>query len=206
MYPLDADNRIFALHRVQDMYADDVSERVHKATTSLWADVAKSLDSVKEDLADGREWEFHQQISPGLQEAIEAYTFERFLVAKQVVGLDETRVRFQGHLVTESDYVLGLMDMTGEMMRYAIAHLVDPTHGGVSEITTEICALMRKVVGTIQQLAAGGRATGPSWRELPKKLEVAHNSLSKVEAAMLSCVVRVAESGKTPTPSGMAVG
>jgi predicted translin family RNA/ssDNA-binding protein len=181
------------LHRIENIYADDISDCLNRATNRLWSEVDEKLASVEGDLIDGREWEFHQQISPGLQEAIEAYTFQRFLGTKRVATLDETRQRFERHLITESDYILGLMDMTGEMMRYAISHLVDVSSGGISQIASEICALMRHVIGSIKLLQARNSMTGPSWRELPKKLEVANASLSKVETAMLSRIIRVAE-------------
>lgn len=65
---------------------------------------------------------FHRQFTPGLQEYIEAVTFYHYL-------------RFHGRLVTPTelrdhygladrvrmdDYVLGVADFTGELMRFAI--------------------------------------------------------------------------------------
>ena len=64
----------------------------------------------------------HQrQISPGIQEYVEALSFQRYLETQTLITYHEAQSMIPGGiLLTEDDYLLGLFDLTGELMRYAI--------------------------------------------------------------------------------------
>ncbi|ANB11575.1 translin-associated factor TraX, putative [Sugiyamaella lignohabitans] len=88
---------------------------------------------VKEDLTGANQWRYQRNMSGCIQEFIEAVSFQQFILGNdnqqnQVISIDEVRNKLPEFvLVTEEDYILGLMDLTGELMRYAIAHLSDHT-------------------------------------------------------------------------------
>lgn len=74
---------------------------------------------------------YHRSISAGMQEYIEAYCFWYFLKNGQLCGKRYIQQQFhQTHLIsieiTLEDYVGGVSDMSGELMRRAISILSSP--------------------------------------------------------------------------------
>ena len=81
------------------------------------------------------DYQFLRAYSPGLQEWVEALSFYHFLTTNKIISYQETQdeLRFklpaneerEGELeatvtIPQSEYVLGLADLTGELMRNAI--------------------------------------------------------------------------------------
>lgn len=80
-------------------------------------------------------------------------------------------------LVTAEDYLGGLADLTGEMMRLAIG-MVGSSLGGQGTGIKEVGAFVRELKGHMDPLAGYSR-----W--LPKKLIVLDQSLGKIESGTL---------------------
>ena len=88
---------------------------------NLWSQVGKELGSENH-------YQFLRAYSPGLQEWVEALSFYHFLRHNKIISYQETQdqLRFNQTegvsfvTVPQSEYVLGLADLTGEMMRNAI--------------------------------------------------------------------------------------
>ena len=120
-------------------------------------------------------------------------------------------------LVTEEDYVMGLFDLTGEMMRFAVMALSSgnatpanpPTETGSTEETTpklpnlstsqaDIVVDLRAMRAEFEALSVPRRHN--MMRDLFKKVEVMQNSVEKVERAAYGILVRGSErpSGWTP--------
>lgn len=70
-------------------------------------------------------WQFARNVSPGLQEFLEAVSFLHYIEAKELISPEQLRERLAddaGHpvlTVPAEDYVLGISDLSGELMRYA---------------------------------------------------------------------------------------
>ena len=84
--------------------------------------------------------------------------------------------------IPPAEYILGISDLTGELMRLAINSV------GQGNLTTplEICKILRKIHDEF--ITFGNRQRG-----LPKKLEVLKNSLKKVENTCYTIHIRGSE-------------
>ena len=85
-------------------------------------------------------------------------------------------------LVTPLDYVLGIADLTGELMRLAINSI----GAGNLDLPFKLCCFIREIHDAF--VLIGNRS-----RELPRKLSVLRQSLHKVEAACYTLQVRGSE-------------
>lgn len=59
-----------------------------------------------------------------MQEFIEALSFQHYVQTQRLITIEEVRAVLPREiLVTEEDYLMGLFDLTGEMMRFAVTVL-----------------------------------------------------------------------------------
>jgi predicted translin family RNA/ssDNA-binding protein len=154
------------------------------------------------DLADkGQEeyWRHQRALSPGIQEYIEALSFSYYLEHGKLVDFDEVQrslsspngvpvsydlrvikkysllmMRYQYVILTVDDYLLGISDLTGECMRYAIA--AAPQRGGRVR-AKQVCSFVRSCGADIEALVP--RVNSP--RDLRRKQNVTAASLEKIE-------------------------
>lgn len=119
-------------------------------------------------------------------------------------------------LVTEEDYLLGIFDLTGEMMRVAITTLSagnaqpkasteHPTANAekapaLPQSQANIVVDLRTLRARLEELSVPRRHAGSMLRDMHKKVEVMQNSVEKVERAAYGILVRGSErpSGWTP--------
>jgi hypothetical protein len=115
------------------------------------------------------------------------------------------------------DYVLGIYDMTGELMRFAITAMAmsgalptptpnstsAATAGDVMDVdpTSTAASPQRTILTDLRQLRSAleslnTSATGPFGREADKKAFVMRQSVEKVERALYGLTVRGAERPK----------
>ena len=102
---------------------EEAERRLEELKETVWRKVAEELRS-EED------YQFIRAYSPGLQEWVEALSFYHFLRHQKILSHRETeeQLRFSAETespclrvtVPQSEYVLGLADLTGELMRNAI--------------------------------------------------------------------------------------
>ncbi|KAI9310835.1 Translin family-domain-containing protein [Dichotomocladium elegans] len=85
--------------------------------------------------------------------------------------------------VRPQDYVMGIADLTGELMRHAIATVTS----GQYEKAMEICKLLRTVSTDCEVLA------GSSLPLLSKKMSAMRSSVAKVERACYAFQIRGSE-------------
>lgn len=110
-----------------------------------------------------------------------------------------------GVVLSMEDYLLGIYDMTGELMKYAITAMatngalptISPAEDQVSEdapaTTRDILTDMRELRSALEALDAG---QGPFARDVEKKMDVMRASVEKVEKALYGLTVRGAERPK----------
>ncbi|KAJ4476691.1 Translin [Lentinula aciculospora] len=181
---------IFLLHR-RALEAQDAPARVKASKTGLTklGEVQRMYASMKDELDGDQFWRYQRQVSPGLQEYIEALSFAHFLENGNLVTYEQVQATLCGtdgvayFPLTISDYLLGVSDLTGELMRLAISGFGSP--GGRSR-ALETCTFVRNCKSDFE------RFTPYVW-ELHKKQVVTAQSLSKIEDAVYTAVLRTSE-------------
>ncbi|KXN83588.1 Translin-associated protein X [Leucoagaricus sp. SymC.cos] len=169
---------IFLLHRIA-LEDDETSySRAAKRGVSKLREVQDIYAGLTHELVGDRFWRFQRQVSPGLQEYIEALSFAHYLQ-------HGTLIPFEAYFpLTVSDYLLGLSDLTGELMRFAISGL--SSHKGGRAKATQVCAFVRACKADFEQYT-------PFVPDLRKKQAVTGQSLEKIEDAAYTIVVRSSE-------------
>ncbi|XP_041351318.1 translin-associated protein X-like isoform X2 [Gigantopelta aegis] len=181
---------IFLLHRVtgadtpQTVHSEAM-EKIKEIQEQKFLKIAKELEG--ED-----PYMFIRAYSPGLQEYIEAVSFYHFLKEGSLVGLNqvENDLMFNS---TESptvsqvyvppvEYMLGIADLTGELMRLTINSV------GAGDLETPF-----KVRDFMQIIHEAFQSYGNTAREINKKMFTLRQSLQKVENACYTIQVRGSE-------------
>ncbi|KIP11444.1 hypothetical protein PHLGIDRAFT_124847 [Phlebiopsis gigantea 11061_1 CR5-6] len=200
---------IFLLHR---MMTDDASD-THTSTAGLedrgdrarafkaasrakekLREIQSIFANIRKELEGDRFWRYQRQVSPGLQEYIEALSFTHYLETGELIsfgGVQSTLADEQGtpyFPLPLEDYVLGLSDLTGELMRYAISSIA--RRGGRNK-ANDVCAFVRNCRADFEVLT-------PYFKELRKKQNVTSQSLQKIEDAAYAIAVRSSEYDLSP--------
>ncbi|RKO84933.1 Translin [Blyttiomyces helicus] len=113
---------IFTLHRVNATNKEAVVQEAQKKQR----EIRSLFERAAKDLVGNDYFRYRRSISPGFEEYIEASSFLVF-VEKGVLAskreIEDTLVADDGTQIlriTDEDYLLGLADLTGEVMRYCI--------------------------------------------------------------------------------------
>ncbi|KAH9487108.1 Translin-associated protein X [Psilocybe cubensis] len=186
---------IFLLHRLVQNPADaneDQPTHYKKAAQQGYEKLREIQDlyaKLQPELEGDKYWRYQRQVSPGLQEYIEALSFAHYLDHGTLITFDEVQktlmtadgVKF--FPLTVSDYLLGLSDLTGELMRFAISGIANK---GGRQKASEVCAFVRRCKADFEGLT-------PYIRDLRKKQSVTTQSLEKIEDAAYAIFVRSSE-------------
>ncbi|KAF2857155.1 Translin [Piedraia hortae CBS 480.64] len=156
------------------------------------------LSSVAADLQGINAARYERQITWGLQEWMEAVAFETYLEEAKLLTFDDAVARLRSFAegsampLTYKDYLLGIYDTTGELMRFAITTMA--TGGQVPAVSGQPD---RNVVNDLRMLRAAleslNSGRGPFANEVDKKAQVMRTSVEKAEKALYGLVVRGAE-------------
>lgn len=116
---------------------------------------------------------------------MEALLFKHYLETRQLLTYDESCALLPAGIhLPISDYILGVYDYTGEVMRFGITMVA--LRGDEGEQILEDLRTIRE--------ALEGLEMGRNWdREADKKNDVMRQSLRKVEDAVYGMVVRGSE-------------
>lgn len=130
---------------------------------------------------------------------MEAVTFRHYLETQTLLTYEGAREAVPaGVHLTEDDYVLGVCDLVGEMMRFGVTRMategVLPRGKGGRDILRDL----REVRVGFEGLDLGSGVGGGSSlrREVGKKMEVMRSSVEKVENAVYGMIVRGRERPK----------
>ncbi|TCD70677.1 hypothetical protein EIP91_002401 [Steccherinum ochraceum] len=187
---------IFLLHRIMtdDAPSGEQDDRSRNARAAARGreklkEIQKLFAVVGEEVAGDRFWRYQRNVSPGLQEYIEALSFTHYLETGKLISYNEV----QQTLCSESgvsyfplpleDYLLGLSDLTGELMRYAISAISQ--RGGRIK-ASNVCTFVRNCKADFEVYT-------PHIRDLRKKQNVTAQSLEKIEDAAYTIAVRSSE-------------
>ncbi|CEL06602.1 hypothetical protein ASPCAL09774 [Aspergillus calidoustus] len=153
-----------------------------------------------------------RQLSGGIQEYIEALSFHHYLTHQTLITRDEVAAHLPAEIiVTEEDYAMGLFDLTGELMRFAVTSLsagAGDTQGhaeGEGEGGTQVnlprlppaqagvVRDLREIRASFEGITIPRRHNNNMFRDYGKKSEVMQNSVEKVERAAYGILVRGSE-------------
>jgi len=124
-----------------------------------------------------------------LQEYIEALSFAHYLEFRALISYEEVQKSLSDEdgvpyfPLPLEDYLLGLSDLTGELMRYAISSI--SRRGGRSK-AKQVCVFVRGCKADFEGMT-------PYFRELRKKQVVTAQSLEKIEDVAYEIAVRSSE-------------
>ncbi|KAK5853765.1 hypothetical protein PBY51_014893 [Eleginops maclovinus] len=200
---IESKRTIFLLHRVTSVpNAEDI---LNEAELKLDA-VRQKIGQIAEELRGEDIFQFHRAFTAGIQEYVEAASFLHYIRHRSLISLEEINARLVfmktekedsegpadalqpgGQVLTfqvsPSDYLLGVADLTGELMRMCISSV------GNGDIDTpfQLSQFLRQIHDGFSYIGN----TGPY--EVSKKLHVLRQSLGKVEDACYALRVRGSE-------------
>src|SRR5271156_5879564 len=112
---------VLADHDRVRMLKSDIPPKIATETQERAATMNKQFFSIAPDLAGINAWRYQRQVSGGIQEYMEAISFEQYLRHQSLITIEEARKSLpEGIDLTGDDYVLGIFDLVGELMRFAI--------------------------------------------------------------------------------------
>lgn len=188
---------IFLLHRVAGMPGDstDRAGLLAEASARLSALLASKFRAMAKELQSASDaWQYARAFSPGLQEFVEATALLQYLQDASLLRLDslQRQLSFDDVCpvapplrvpVSVQDFLLGLADLTGELMRLSM-----------NCVAAGDLATPRQVHKFLQSVHAHFEAVSLRvGRDSMRKLEVMRASLVKVERACYTMRVRGAE-------------
>ncbi|KAI9799916.1 MAG: hypothetical protein M1833_003838 [Piccolia ochrophora] len=203
---------IFSLQRVRQS-DEGIPENVAKENRARARSIEDLFDSISPDLQGLNIWRYQRQVSNGVQEFIEAVSFQYYLEKEALISLREAadRMPHQVQLTTE-DYILGVSDLTGELMRFAITTMA--SRGSIStdppvktDASDRVGPIDRKpsILIDLQSMrtyyeSLDGASPSLLRSGFEKKLEVMGASVDKVEASAYNMMIRGCERPKGWVP------
>ncbi|CAL9111381.1 unnamed protein product [Musa textilis] len=181
---------IFQVHRMSKDNREDV---LAKAENDLAAVTDQYMSKLVKELDGTDFWKLRRAYTFAVQEYVEAATLCRFCKAGTLLNLAEINASLLS-LSDESleplqinvlDYLLGLADLTGELMRLAIGRISD----GEVEYAEKICRFVRDIYRELTLLVP----LMDDNFEMKKKMDTMLQSLVKIENACFSVHVRGSE-------------
>ncbi|KAL4749863.1 hypothetical protein BDW72DRAFT_124351 [Aspergillus terricola var. indicus] len=197
---------IFSLQRVRTANAP-IPSSILKDVQSRFAQINDLFLSAVPETQGLNNYRYLRNLSGGIQEFIEALSFKHYLETQTLI----TREQVTSHLppeilVTEDDYVMGLFDLTGELMRFAVTSLSAGSHTDDGENGDGLPRLPPAQAGVVRDLreirAEFEGVTIPRrhdyqiMRDWGKKAEIMCSSVEKVERAAYGILVRGSERPK----------
>jgi predicted translin family RNA/ssDNA-binding protein len=170
-----------------------------RGNAQYYQTVQTKLAKIAPDLQGINTYRYGRQISWGFQEYMEAITFQHYLETQKLIGHEDAQANVtsatpeQGILLTIDDYLLGIFDMVGEVMRFAITAMA--TSGELpGKDERNVLADLRELRASLESLEVGKG----TWfgNDVGKKMPVMQECVEKVEKALYGLTVRGAERPK----------
>ncbi|KAM7464427.1 hypothetical protein LguiA_032548 [Lonicera macranthoides] len=181
---------IFQVHRISKSNKEEV---LGKAEKDLAAVTDQYMARLVKELQGTDFWKLRRAYSPGVQEYVEAVTFCKFCKSGTLLNLDEINATLlplsdpslEPLQINLLDYLLGLADLTGELMRLAIGRVSD----GELEFAEKICRFVRDIYRQLTLLAPDM----DDKSDMRTKMDTMLQSVMKIENACFSVHVRGSE-------------
>ncbi|XP_074325463.1 uncharacterized protein LOC141663579 isoform X2 [Apium graveolens] len=181
---------IFQVHRISKHNKEEVLEKANK---DLAAVKDQYISRLVKELKGTDFWKLRRAYSPGIQEYVEAATFCNFCRTGSLLSLDEMNAELsplsdssvEPLKINVLDYLLGLADLTGELMRLAIGRVSD----GEVEFAQKICRFVQDIYRQMTLLAP----IMDENTDMKMKMDTMLQSVMKIENACYSVHVRGSE-------------
>ncbi|XP_063871348.1 translin-associated protein X-like [Scylla paramamosain] len=188
---------IFTLHRIPGV-TEEVKESLMSSAANELRDIEQTLmKHIAMELRDEDPHQFVYAYTSGIQEYIEALSFHYFLMTGTIISHNDAqkKVTFgngkEDHadvvplsvLLQPKEYILGIADLTGELMRFCIKCVST----GDFDKCYKICDILKTMHGGFLSLGY------IPAKELYHKMMVFKSSLHKVEEACYSLQLRKSE-------------
>ncbi|KAF2691888.1 Translin [Lentithecium fluviatile CBS 122367] len=222
---------IFTLQRVRAL-GQPVPPFATKGNAHYWEIIEERYKSIAADVQGLNAYRYSTNITGGNQEFMEALSFQHYLETQTLVSYEEAKSRIAtmsgeggAVLLTPEDYILGIFDMVGELMRFSITAMA--TNGklpagkpkkavkaesddgdkmdvdeqtpvpGRNEEPRTVLSDLRELRLQLEMLEPSGGRFGSDVR---KKADVMRECVDKVEKALYSLTVRGSERPKGWVP------
>ncbi|KAK8471627.1 hypothetical protein PHAVU_003G280700 [Phaseolus vulgaris] len=181
---------IFQVHRMSKHNKVEVLEKAEK---DLAAVTDQYVSRLVKELKGTDFWKLRRAYSPGIQEYVEAATFFCFCKNGTLLKLDEMNKTLlplsdpslHPLQINVLDYLLGLADLTGELMRLAIGRISE----GELEFAEKICRFVRDIY---RELTLVVPLMDDNY-DMKTKMDVMLQSVMKIENACFGVHVRGSE-------------
>jgi pyruvate carboxylase len=218
---------IFALQRTREI-KQPITLKIQKDSKQYWDAIQTLYSNISSDLQGLDAYRYQRQITGGNQEFMEALTFQHYLETQKLISYDEaakTLAQLGGDggavLLTPSDYILGVFDMVGELMRFSITAIatsgqiptsrsqadldIQMTDTDTEDTTQELGLQDRDVLTDLRNLRIhleklDASTDGSFGRDISKKMGVMQTCVQKVENALYGLIVRGSERPKGWVP------
>ncbi|KAL6876501.1 Translin [Trichoderma novae-zelandiae] len=179
---------IFTLQRVKELNKD-FPEDIQQDVDTRLKEIAKLLSPIVADVQSINRHRYAFSLRC-LEELVEALSFAHYLRHQKVISPEETQAATPADVVlTPHDYMFGLFDLFGEMMRFAT---VTTAQSGKLVGDYE-----RNILGDIQELGCAFEMLPQMpTKDFRQKMEVMRQSINKVEKLGYGLVVRGSERPK----------
>ncbi|KAL9033260.1 MAG: hypothetical protein Q9214_007600 [Letrouitia sp. 1 TL-2023] len=183
-----------------------ISQGISKEIKTRHASIRDLFVSVAPDLQGLNAWRYQWQISGGCQEFMEAVSLQHYLETQSLITREQAQAMVpDGVELTAEDYLLGLFDLTGELMRFAITSMATSgslprgAEGGSGRDVLADMRLLRTCFERLDMSSTGANGS-PLKRDIEKKMEVMRQSVEKVETAAYGLIIRGRERPKGWVP------
>ncbi|KAJ8760626.1 hypothetical protein K2173_015293 [Erythroxylum novogranatense] len=181
---------IFQVHRMSKYNREEVLDKAEK---DLAAVTDQHMSRLVKELQGTDFWKLRRAYSPGVQEYIEAATFCKFCRTGSLLHLDEINATLQPLSdpsneplqINILDYILGLADVTGELMRMAIGRISD----GELDFAQKICRFVRDIYRELTLIVPHMDDSS----DMKTKMDTMLQSVMKIENACFSVHLRGSE-------------
>ncbi|KAI3924240.1 hypothetical protein MKW98_032441 [Papaver atlanticum] len=171
---------IFQVHRISKSNREEVLEKAEK---DLAAVTSQYISRLVKELQGTDFWRLRRAYSPGVQEYIEAATLYKFCKSGTLLDLAEINATLlplsdpslEPLQINVLDYLLGLADLTGELMRLAMGRISE----GELEYAENICRFVRDIYRELTLVIPHMDENS----EMKKKMDVMLQSVVKIETA-----------------------
>ncbi|KAM3344409.1 translin-associated protein X isoform X1 [Capsicum galapagoense] len=169
---------IFQVHRISKQNKEEVLD---KAVNDLTAVTDQYLSRLVKELQGTDFWKLRRAYSPGVQEYVEAATLCNFCKTGTLLTLDEINATLlplsdpsvEPLQINILDYMLGLADLTGELMRLAIGRISE----GELDFAEKICSFVREIYRNLTLIAPEMDDSS----DMKQKMETMLQSVMKIE-------------------------
>ncbi|XP_050130397.1 uncharacterized protein LOC126607031 isoform X1 [Malus sylvestris] len=178
---------IFQVHRISKHNKEEV---LQKAEKDLVAVTDQYISRLVRELQGTDFWKLRRAYSPGVQEYVEAATFCKFCRTGTLLNLEEINATLlplsdpslEPLQINVLDYLLGLADLTGELMRLAIGRISD----GELEFADKICKFVREIYRELTLVVPFMDESN----DMKTKMDTMLQSVMKIENACFGVHVR----------------